>query len=374
MYVAFAVLCGFRLLAPPTLIDQFYGQGLYPVAQGVLSGLFGWWPFSANVLGIALLLAWAAWGLIGVLRASGARWRRTTRGALLVLHVVVLLGAWFLLTWGMNYGRPTVPQRLGLSEAIAVSADDATPKKRTLQSTDLLVEELRASTRVVNGLRASLTSAGTRRRSAFEPADARPLGRLLQQTLVDIGTDTVPVRRLRILPAGTLLRFGTAGVFSPWTGDPHVDGGLHALQMPFTATHELAHAQGVTEEGDCNLLAYLACRRSPDPFVAYSAELTYLRYLRSAVARRDRALFDEISAALDPAVDQDLRDIRFAMDRFREIAPQARDLIYDSYLKTQGVQEGLASYGRIIDWVVAVKRERPEFFREAPAAGRAPRQ
>lgn len=371
VYVVLVVLLGFRLLAGPALIDRVYGRGLYPVTQQMQGLVFGWWPISASLVGSALLVI-AIVSIVGLAaRREPSFVGKLRRIAVGVANLLVLVITWFLLCWGINYGRPTVPMRMGLGPFRGGVSGDASPDERVLLPTEILERELIEATELVNRLRDSGGFPVQRAVNPFAEDDAVALGSLLRETLRDIGTTTVPVRRLRILPAGTLLRFGTAGVFSPWTGDPHVDGGLHALQMPFTATHELAHAQGVTDEGDCNLLAYLAARRSPDAYVRYSAELTYLRYLRSAVARRDRARFTAISAGLSPTVVADLREIQVAMDRYTEIAPAARDYIYDSYLKTQGVHEGLASYGRLIDWVVEAKRVRPEFFREAQAAAPA---
>ena len=69
-------------------------------------------------------------------------------------------------------------------------------------------------------------------------------------------------------------------------------------------------------------------------------------------------------AAANPggATVADLRAIRAASDAYTEIAPRVRDLVYDSYLRTQGVPDGLSSYGRIIDYVVAVRKARPELL------------
>ena len=370
MYVVFGILCAFRLLASAELIDAVYGQGLYPVTQAVLRVAFGWWPFPATILGIAVLVALLGRSLYRLVRGPGGFGYRFRKFGVGLTRALAVVATWFMLFWGINYGRPTVPKRLGLGPYARDAPDSVRRGARVLLETEELRVELSNSTTLVNRLRAEVSSTNGPHGRSFSVSDALDLGVLLRATLSDIGTDTVPQRRLRLLPAGTLLRFGTSGVYSPWSGDPHVDAGLHPLQLPFTATHELAHAQGVTDEGDCNLLAYLACIRSNDPFVLYSAELTYLRYLRSAVARRDRRLFDEHTSALSPAVAADIENIRIAMDRFEEIAPKARDLVYDSYLKTQGVQEGLASYGRIIDWVLAARRERPELFPAALEAGR----
>ena len=323
--------------------------------QRVQAAVFGWWPLSASLLGLLALTAWSAWLIARAIRATWAQGRRAWRGAAIaVTRALALLAIVFLVGWGFNYGRPDVPSRLAI----------APEGPRVLLSTETLVEEYARTATALNALRTrGLTAADVT--AAITPAEAHQIGETLRATLTGFGVPTVPLRRLRVLPKGALLRFGTAGVYSPWTGDPHIDGALHPLQQRFTACHELAHQQGITDEGDCNLLAYLTLAPSPEPLLAYSAELTYLRYLRSAISRRDRDTFEGLSPKLDTAVVNDLRAIRRAQDAYAEIAPAARDLLYDSYLRTQGVHDGLSSYGRIIDYVVAVRKARPGLLRES---------
>lgn len=349
MYASLLVLFLARVTASPAALESVYGQVAYPVVSRVLGIVFGYWPGSASAVGLGLLCAYLLTLLaIGLIARSTVALRFL---AVAVLRTAAVLALFFLANWGFNYGRPSVPERLGIYAA----------GPRDLLPTDTLLLEYARTAATVNRLRASLKPSGSFT-ATISVDSAAVLVTGLRATLLAIGYPTVPARDLRVLPKGLLLRFGTAGVYSPWTGDPHIDGGLHPLQQTFTATHELAHQQGITDEGDCNLLAYLTGIRSSDPRVRYAAELTYLRYLRAAIFRRDRVAFAGLSPKLSERVSLDLREIRAAQDRFEEIAPAARDAIYDGYLKTQGVQDGLSSYGRIIDHVVAGRRVRPGLF------------
>lgn len=349
VYASLLVLIGLRVAASPETLESVYGAGAYPVIARVLGFLFGAWPASASLACVGALVLYVSYVVVQALR-------HRTRPAFRQLGHVLLRGlaflaAFFLVNWGYNYGRPGIPQRLGITAE----------GPRELLPTATLVAEYRRAATAVNALRAGLLPRGSFT-TDLQPDSAAALGAGLQRVLRQIDFPTVPLRRLRVLPKGLLLRFGTAGVYSPWTGDPHIDGGLHPLQQAFTATHELAHQQGVTDEGDCNLLAYLAGVNSPDARVRYGAELTYLRYLRAALSRRGPGTLVGLSPKLSERARLDLREIRAAQNRYEEIAPAARDAIYDRYLKTQGVEEGLSSYGRIIDHVVAGRRTRPGLF------------
>jgi hypothetical protein len=41
------------------------------------------------------------------------------------------------------------------------------------------------------------------------------------------------------------------------------------------------------------------------------------------------------------------------MDLFPDIMPELRDLMYDTYLKTNGVTAGLSSYGQVVGLALA---------------------
>lgn len=51
---------------------------------------------------------------------------------------------------------------------------------------------------------------------------------------------------------------------------------------------------------------------------------------------------------INPSVIGDLKDIIMYSRRYPDIMPKLRDLVYDQYLKSHGVSEGLLSYGRVV--------------------------
>ena len=77
-------------------------------------------------------------------------------------------------------------------------------------------------------------------------------------------------------PNGILLRFNSSGVYFPFTGEGHVDNGLHPVSKPFTIAHELGHGYGFGSEDVCNFLGFLACVRSDNPAIRYAGYLTVL--------------------------------------------------------------------------------------------------
>ncbi|MEL6926376.1 MAG: DUF3810 family protein, partial [Bacteroidota bacterium] len=169
------------------------------------------------------------------------------------------------------------------------------------------------------------------------------------------------VRGRQLQPKGILLRFSTAGVYLPWTGECHIDAGLHPLQKPFVMAHELAHGYGFTDEGSCNFLAFLACIQSDHTFVKYSGYLNYWRYLAGAYRSYYPEEYTGFRENLPKGVQNDLNEINAYMARYPDWIPELRYVAYETYLKAQGIDEGMENYNRVIMLVTAWRAGLPDW-------------
>lgn len=165
-----------------------------------------------------------------------------------------------------------------------------------------------------------------------------------------------PAKVRPFYPRGLLYRLNTSGFYNPLTGECNYEGAMHMLQEPFVKAHEWCHAQGITDEGDANFLAYWICVESDDDFYKYSAYLVYWRYLMYDVKRNFPELYDKARKELPTGIKKDLVEIRATLNKYPEFMPKTRDMIYDTYLKTHGISEGMESYNRLVRMVVAFKR------------------
>jgi Protein of unknown function (DUF3810) len=261
--------------------------------------------------------------------------------------VVNIAGIWygsFYLLWGFNYHEPTI-------------ADVA--RLENINITDQMVfAELQMVTKELNILRqeADIDTTEMDQFTSIEfiETDVRSL---LKRVLVYLKTDTTANVRVRPLyPRGTLLSLTTAGIYIPYTFEGHFDPGIAKVQYPFTIAHEMSHGYGYTDEGVCNFLAYLACKKSKFPYIKYSGSLGYWRYLYNYFLNIDEKLAKMELKSLTVGVKNDIKAIRRQNNAYLELMPTLRDLIYDSYLKANGIQSGLDSYFEVIKWVILLKR------------------
>lgn len=159
-------------------------------------------------------------------------------------------------------------------------------------------------------------------------------------------------------PKGILHRLNTSGFYNPFTGECYKERDLHPIQIPFIKAHEWCHAQGVTDEGDANFLAYWICVSSGDLLYAYSGYLEYWRYLSAEIRKLDPDAYNISRENLPFGIKSDLLEIRENLLKYPEFMPDMRDIVYDSYLKSHGITEGMASYNRLVNMVVATKRQK----------------
>ena len=337
IFLAFITLV-IRWALSPEQIEHWYSRGLFPLIRQSIDIVNKWMPIPMFYL-LALILTVGM--VAGISRWWGTKevwYKKAGNGLLSLSSVIAALFFFFTWMWGFNYGRISLEDQLEL---------DISPMEDSL-----ILPRLDALTQSLSLDRVSIPKADTNTLSKeFLPADYEDLIRAdLEVLLTELGYPVKgSVRGRLLLPKGILLRFGSAGVYLPWTGEGHIDKGLHPIQWPFTIAHEMAHGYGITDEGSCNFLGYLACIRSDDPFVRYSGRLAYWRYLaREYRVRVEEEVYADWIRSIPTGMRADLNAIYDRLEAYPDLMPMFRDLIYDNYLKAQGISEGLRNYNRIV--------------------------
>jgi len=323
-------------------IDRWYYQGVFEWIRVTYDAILGWSPLPMIYLLVAIVIVRIFF------------WIRERKKGFLFLLSKALGGIAFLIflfyfLWGFNYSQVPLQARLGLD------------LKKVTQE-DIEVEFLRATQELetaVKSLPSSLTSDESIRDYKISDNDLR---KDVEKALRDLGIpDRGKVRVRQLWPPGFLLRWSTAGIYIPQAFEGHIDKGLLSVQKPFTIAHEMAHGYGVTDEGACNFVAWLACRQSDNPWIRFGGTFTYWRYAASEMPENGRDVLhtsDEnrdgfnTSLPFPPVVIRSLALIRENDKKYPDILPKIRDAIYSNYLKRHGVVGGLRSYDYVVMMVV----------------------
>ena len=127
----------------------------------------------------------------------------------------------------------------------------------------------------------------------------------------------------------------------------------------FAASHELAHERGLAREDEANYAAAVACRMHPFPEFRYSGALLSSSYVQGALARVDRPAALTLEAKRGPGVRRDLRALAEWSRRYRSRLTEVSNRVNDTYLRSQGQELGVRSYGATVDLLLAERRSDP---------------
>jgi len=315
-------------------VDHLYLATWFPRWQRLSAALTApVGPSLTLVLLGALLTSLAAFAVWGVWAPLGRR----ALGRLAAWSAAVLV-LWFPLGFGLAYRAGTLEAAVaGLREPSAEAARDW-----LLDALVAAAAALPSGPGALPGAGAPEVGAAAARCVAATAADLR--AGLLPDTASPAGLSAGPAVRVKELPAGTLLRFGYAGVVSPWLLEPHVDGGLPPVAALGVALHELAHVAGFAREAEAEAVAHLAGITCDDAWVRYAATLRLAGRLSAVLDEGAARAF--VSAWPARAV-ADTRAAGEAVARFESPGlRRATDAAYDAYLRAQGSSDGLAGYDR----------------------------
>jgi hypothetical protein len=316
---ALVVLALASVYAPlrPAWVENGYANGLFARLNETFVPLSNALPFAAGDLFVAAALA--------LLAALWIRRRSILHAAAHTLGFAALLTFAFELLWGWNYHRAPVIARVAYDSA-----------RVTPPAVHALAE------RIVATLNDNVTAAHARAAAATPAELDAELRRDFLPVAVRLGDRrpvalTVPKHSI----ANLLYEMaGVGGQYDPFAFETLLNASFLPYEIPRALAHEWAHVAGFGDEGDANFIGTVTCLRSADPLIRYSG--AFWTYAELPEAERSRL-------HVSPAV---AADFAAARARFlRHYQPQLFDLswlVYDRYLRANGVAGGVTSYSRFV--------------------------
>lgn len=319
--------------------------------ESALAAATGLVPFAVWDLGLAAL---AAWALVALVRALAGR--RALLPWLSWVLLVCAATAAALCGWALDHYAPPLADEVGL-EVGAYSEDElSSATEGYLADAAALAGEV---ARDGDGALAKpdfydlARAAG----SAYEPLGERyPFFR---------GGSTAPVKAL-LLWGRPLLMSGYVGMFWAPTGEAGVPVDCAAAELPFVMCHEAAHRLGVASEEEANFAAYLACEASGDARLRYAGAYSAFCYCLNALAAQDpdragQVVADAADAAGEEEVGLVLRDRADSIEHYeayRSSFEAVGDAVNETYLTSFGEEQGVRSYGLVVDYLIAWRQAR----------------
>ena len=338
--VLFALSLLFQLLA--RLVPGFgewYAVTVYPFIVGTLGRISGIFPFSVVESAVYFLIAAAVWYTVTHIRRIKM---------VLVRALFLLTGIFFLFTFncGVNYYRKPFSSYSGLEVRKS--------------SKDELTELCAALTKTVNqycedGVGAAMEMKAANREGV---AAMRRLGEQYPQ-LAGYYPRPKPLAWSYFFSVQQL-----CGQYSPFTVEANYNREMPDYNIPHTICHELSHLRGFMREDEANFIGYLACIGSDSPSYRYSGYLTGWVYATNALAKTDMDAYLELCGALDERAWVDLRGNNEFWARYDGKAAEVSNQLNDTYLKINNQADGVKSYGRVVDLMLAYARKQADSLTE----------
>ncbi|MBQ4561838.1 MAG: DUF3810 domain-containing protein [Clostridia bacterium] len=160
------------------------------------------------------------------------------------------------------------------------------------------------------------------------------------------------VKILAVSPVMTYTHI--SGIFTYYTGEANLNINYPDYSLPYTMAHEMAHQRGVAPENEANFIAFLVCLESEDPYIRYSASMSVLEYVLSAMHKASPEEYARYTSDLDLRIRGEMVAFSNFFDKYRDsVASEVTDTINDTYLKASGDSAGSKSYGMVVDLACA---------------------
>lgn len=328
---------------------QWYAVTIYPLITGSLGRFMGIFPFSVTELGLYLLIVLFVVSLV-------RSWRRPLKILGRLLFGASLLFFLFTVNCGINYYRQPFSSLSGLTIQPSSSQE-------LYDLCSWLVEQIQDSVRQLEDQASEENgfSGQTSREPLPSYGKLLEYGRQGQLAMRRLGEEfpvlagfypaPKPLLLSRILSVQQL-----CGVYSPFTVEANYNREMPLYNIPHTICHELSHLKGFMREDEANFIGYAACIHSEDLYFRYSGYLMGWVYTGNALAQADPEGFAALRSALPQAALTDLSYNNAYWDAFQGKVAEVSTRVNDTYLKLQDQQDGIQSYGRVVDLMLAYHR------------------
>lgn len=335
----------------PQFVETVYSRSIFFHVNSVLSSATGLLPFSlAEFLLYIFVLSVAVYVIFSVIhaiKAGRAWWQAVLRRTAVLLSAASLLYALFIGLWGFNYARMPLSKTLNLDASLS-SVNELYSVCGTLIS--------RANT-----LRESVPENND---GVFCPKGSkaeimRSINGYYSKAADTAGLDFLGGSFGSIKPvlcSRGLSWSHISGIYFPYTGEANVNTDAPMLLFAASCLHEAAHQRGFAREDEANFLAFYISSFSGDVSIEYSGTMLALINSMNALYNTDPNLYYELRQNYSYAIERDLADRgRYWAEYEGSISEAARE-VNNTFLKANMQHDGVQSYGRMVDLIIALWR------------------
>ncbi len=333
-----------------TGFGQWYAVTIYPFFVNTYARFMSIFPFCVLewivIAGILWIIFLAIRGIIRVIRKKETVGKMFINGALFVLLVSSIIFCMLTVLCSVNYYRDEFSKVAGFE----IRQHSSEELKELCVS---LAEELNEASRQVE----RDTDGTLILPDNIEEEAIKAMENLGDQYEALGGYYPYPKK---VLFADVMSYQSLMGLYSAFTLEAMYNGDMMTYNVPDTMCHELSHMKGFMREDEANFIAYLACRESGNPVLEYSGAMNAFVYATNQLyADAGSEAYSEIFALVDEEPLLELAKNDAFWNQFEGPVKEVSKAANDAYLKANDQKDGMKSYGRMVDLLLA------EYFDQA---------
>ena len=328
------------------IVESFYSEKVYKFVSFIIP--FQYIPYFSfsEVLFVLIIVLVIIWLIIFIVRLVRNREDRKWRILIVIRNTLIICAVFYFLfyfLWGFNYYRATYSEiaELPLQES----------------STEELKELCSALITKTNDARALLPSADDD--TLDKPMSRADLQNISKGAYAKAMDDSIPgiitssSNPKPLISSAFFSYAGISGIYNPFTVESNYNDDVPMPLKGASICHELAHRQGFAREDEANFISYLICTNSDDKYLNYSGFLLATIHSMNRLYEIDKNSFNELRGLYNKDVNADLAKHNEFWRAHEGIVEEISSSINDSYLKNNNQTDGVASYNRMVDLLLA---------------------
>lgn len=323
----------------PEFVERFYANGIYPFISRLFRFIFGWVPFSVGDIFYFFL---GVLFLIGIVKWIRNNFKNTE------LHLFKL-GAYlsvfyflFHILWGLNYYRNSIYTNLELEQKPYTVEQLESLSLKLLNHLEHIQNQLVHNDSLAVAVPYSKSEILEKTKSTYDA---------LAEFYPAYEYKTVSIKKS--LFSLLLSYMGFSGYLNPIFGEAQVNQKVPKVNLPAISCHEVAHQLGIGFENEANFIGFLAGTKSDDLYFNYSSYLKAFRFCVAGLNFMDSDKANKIIEKIPIGIMKNSKESEeFWMSYKNKLEPFFK-IFYDGYLKVNQQKEGMKTYSRMVDILIA---------------------
>lgn len=319
----------------------------------VISNITGIIPISIAEIILLSLIAFSIYQIIKLIvnirNTKKHRLAIFIRFGISVLVILSFIYFNFMLAWGLNYHRMPLAETIGFKIVDYNIVDLSNLAEYLIEEANRLRQYVNVDEEGIMTLAERPFSTMKRANVAFEEAE-----KLFPVLGGNFGRPKV------LLFSRVFSYLGIWGFYFPFTFEANVNVSIPDSMIPSTTIHEMAHQRGFAREDEADYIAYLVSRMHPDYDFQYSGTILALRHVMHAIARTDHDRFLDLRETYSDGLLKDMQAINTHNQKHSGFISNLSTKVNNAYLRANSQRDGVLSYGRMIDLLMAQFKSRTD--------------